>query len=80
MAISAGTIATAATALAFAQVVIKWVPPAIQGIQAAIEAWQWGSALINTMITEKRNPTMDEWAELDRRTEELRALLHSDTQ
>lgn len=65
-------------ALEWATLVIKWLPVAVQGVTEAAEFLNWGMDRMKTMIAESRDPTDEEWDELNSRTAALRTKLHSD--
>lgn len=67
-----------AGALAFASQIFDLLPAIISGVSQAKEFIEWGRDKIKTFTTEDRNPTDEEWAELNAKTEELRSKLHSD--
>lgn len=64
--------------LAFALQILDLVPLAIKGVSGAAEALSWGRDQIEKMVQEKRDPSEEEWAELNKRTEELREELQTD--
>lgn len=66
------------TALVFAAQILDLMPLAIQGIGGAIATIQSGTAMVKKMIAENRDPTEEEWAELNAMTTALREKLHSD--
>lgn len=68
------------SALAFAMKVIDLAPAAIAAVAGAKDAFDWGAQQVRAMVAENRDPTEAEWAELNARTEALRAKLHSDTE
>ena len=65
-------------AFAFLSLVLQWLPAIMKGVPEAIAVFQWGSELVGRMFAEGRDPTQEEWAELNTRTDTLRRLLHSD--
>ena len=56
----------------------KWAAEGIRGVQEARELVDWASDQVKIMMREQRDPTDEEWAELNARTEALRDKLHSD--
>jgi len=67
------------TAVAFAVKLAQEVLPlAIKGITSAIAAWKEGSARIAAMVAENRDPTDEEWDDLNTRCAALRQDLHTD--
>lgn len=66
------------TAIAFAAVLLKYIPLVIQGVTGAISMLEWGSKKVNQFVEEGRDPTPEEWAELNAMTDDLRDMLHSD--
>ena len=66
------------SAINFAFIIIQWLPLAIRGAKEFIESFQWGLTMVKKFVEEKRNPTDAEWGELNKMTEELRLLLHTD--
>ena len=65
-------------ALAWAELLIKFLPLAISGVSAASELLHWGADKIKAMVADGRDPTAAEWDELNARTGTLRGQLHSD--
>jgi hypothetical protein len=65
-------------ALAWATLLIQFLPLAIQGVNEAIVLIGWGTDKIQSMVAEGRDPTDAEWLTLNTRTQALRSLLHSD--
>lgn len=61
----------------FIDVIEGWVPFVIDvaGVKQDLE---WGLATVKLMVEEKRGPTDDEWAEVNRRTEAMQTDLHTD--
>lgn len=66
--------------LDFAMQLFNLVPMITQGIQGAQEALEWGVGRIKDMQSSGRDPTAEEWDELNSRTAGLRTALHSDDQ
>lgn len=65
-------------ALKWAELLIKFLPLATGGLTAAADLLHWGADKIKVMVAEKRDPTAEEWDELNARTQQLRSLLHAD--
>ena len=64
--------------IAFALKLFDLVPMIVSGLAGAKEAIEWGVGRIKTMQAEGREPTEEEWAELNSRTQGLREALHTD--
>lgn len=62
----------------FITALLPYVPAAIAGVTAAADLLGWGADKIQQMVGEGRDPTPEEWAELNIRTAELRTALHTD--
>ena len=62
----------------FALELLRWAPTAIQGVQSAAELLRWGTSLVEQMVKEGRDPTIEEIEELDSRIAKLRGELHTD--
>lgn len=65
--------------VSFIAIIAGWASHAVRGVQEARELVKWASDKIKVMVEEQRDPTEAEWAELNAKTDALRALLHSDT-
>lgn len=65
-------------AILFAAELLKWLPAAKAGVTGAWEALEWGKTALETMVADNRDPTDEEWQEVNARTDALREALHSD--
>ena len=54
------------------------LPLAVKGISSAVALWNEGSAKIAEMVAEKRDPTAEEWGDLNARIGALQSDLHTD--
>lgn len=54
------------------------LPLAIQGVSSAVALWKSGSAKIEQMVSEERDPTPEEWDELNAGISALQSDLHTD--
>lgn len=66
------------TAFAFALELARLAPAIKAGVTGAIDALDWGRERLEAMAAEGRDPTPEEWAALNARTQALRDALHSD--
>ncbi len=64
--------------VSFITVFGAWASEAVRGVQEARELVEWATGRINTMLEEQRDPTDEEWEEINARTMALRDKLHSD--
>lgn len=65
-------------AIGFALSLLQYAPLVAEGVSGALEMFNWGKDALGRMNDEKRDPTAEEWAELDRLTAGFREKLHSD--
>ena len=64
--------------VSFISIMAAWANHAISGVREARELVEWASDKIELMIDEQRDPTAEEWEEINARTKALRDKLHSD--
>lgn len=67
-------------AIAFASQILSMLPTFIQAGMSVVEFSTWGAEKVKAMADEGRDPTPEEWDELNARTAELRRRLHSDSE
>lgn len=63
---------------AFAIALLNLVPLLLQGVAGAADVMLWGKERVQDMVDNQRDPTPEEWDELNNRTQTLRDALHSD--
>lgn len=66
------------TVLQYGHKLMEILPHAVKGVQSAIELWNSGSAAISVMLEEDRDPTDEEWRQLNATIEQYRTDLHTD--
>jgi len=64
--------------VAFFTKLMDWAPLIQAGVEGAMEAFEDGLQKVKVMVAEERDPTEQEWAELNAKTAELRNRLHTD--
>lgn len=75
---AAAALAAAPKVLEFIGKVLEWAPAVRAGVKGAREAFEDGLDKVKVMVAEDRDPTEQEWAELNAKTAELREALHTD--
>jgi hypothetical protein len=67
---------TMPAALSFALQLLQVAPSLISAGQELAEMLEWGRGRVQEMADQNRDPTDEEWNELNSRTQELRRRLH----
>lgn len=62
----------------FALTLLELVPLVAHGVVGAIDVINSGRALVKVMVDEERDPTPQEWSELNDSIQALRKELHTD--
>lgn len=65
-------------ALGFAIQILDLLPLVVQGVTGAIDVFNKGTEAVKHMRDENRDPTEEEWKELNDATQALRNQLHQD--
>jgi hypothetical protein len=63
-------------ALLYAMQILQQIPQLIAAGVDVMSTVNQGTSALQLMLAEKRDPTADEWAQLDARIDALRAKLH----
>ena len=66
-------------AIHFATLAMQWAQTLAETGGEVVELLGWARPLVQKMGEDHRNPTQQEWDELNRRIAEIRTRLHSDS-
>ena len=62
----------------FIKALLPYLPMALNGLTVAKDIILWGFDAVGNMVDEDRDPTDEEWNELNARIDSIREKLHSD--